>query len=105
MSRPWPGNIRELENAVEIAVIRSRDRAEVDIDDFPAARPAEPAPSAPLPTPGRDFKDRVKQFERELILGALESSGGNKSRAAERLGLKRTTLVEKLKKLSGADIQ
>jgi DNA-binding NtrC family response regulator len=102
MSRPWPGNIRELENAVEIAVIRGQDRAELDVSDFPAPRsrshPSSPAPEA------ADFKGLVTQFERDLILRALESTNGNKSQAAQILRLKRTTLIEKLKKL-GAEVE
>jgi DNA-binding NtrC family response regulator len=102
MSRPWPGNIRELENAVEIAVIRSQDRAEVDLADFPPARPL--LPSAPLLPPAGpvDLRGLVQQFERDLIHRALERAGGNKSQAAHLLSLKRTTLLEKLKKLEEA---
>jgi transcriptional regulator with GAF, ATPase, and Fis domain len=102
MSRPWPGNIRELENAVEIAVIRSQERAEVDLVDFPPARPL--LPSAPLLPPAGpvDLRGLVQQFERDLINRALERASGNKSLAAHLLGLKRTTLLEKLKKLEEA---
>ena len=100
MSRPWPGNIRELENAVEIAVIRSRDRQEVDVPDFPPARPLLIS-SAPIDAGAGDFKSMVTQFEKDLILRVLERTNGNKSRAAQILRLKRTTLIEKLKKFDG----
>jgi DNA-binding NtrC family response regulator len=104
MSRPWPGNIRELENAVEIAVIRSQERPDVDIADFPPSRPLHStAPPLAVSSAGPvDLRSLVLQFERELITNALERTGGNKNRAARLLGLKRTTLLEKLKKLESA---
>jgi DNA-binding NtrC family response regulator len=104
MARPWPGNIRELENAVEIAVIRSRDRTCVAIEDFPAPRLAAQGETAAavfdsgLPF---DFKRLVNEFERGLINRVLEQTQGNKTQAAGVLHLKRTTLIEKLKKFEG----
>jgi DNA-binding NtrC family response regulator len=106
MVRTWPGNIRELENAVEMAVIRSRNRQWLRIDDFPQPRPAiAPRLSAPAPNAGHpaDFKQLVQRFERDLIARVLERAHGNKSQAAEMLRLKRTTLVEKLKKLDSRE--
>jgi DNA-binding NtrC family response regulator len=98
MTWPWPGNIRELENAVEIAVIRSQDRELVDISDFPAPRRLFSGPAAAASEETADFKDTVTRFERDLILRVLDRTNGNKSRAAQILRLKRTTLIEKLKK-------
>ncbi len=100
MTRVWPGNIRELENAVEMAVIRSRDRAEVDLPDFPAPRAQARAVAAGAGAGSGDFKQLVTQYEKDLILTTLDRTAGNKSRAAQLLGLKRTTLLEKLKKFS-----
>ena len=106
MSRLWPGNIRELENAVEIAVIRSQDRDLVDIEDFPeprtlfASRPGQEENAEPA-----DFKTIVGHFERDLIQRVLERTHGNKTQAAELLRLKRTTLIEKLKKLRQLESQ
>jgi transcriptional regulator with GAF, ATPase, and Fis domain len=100
MARPWPGNIRELENAVEIAVIRSRDRQWLSIEDFPEPRaPNASWRGAPGGGHPAGFKQLVSRFERDLITSVLERAHGNKSQAAEMLRLKRTTLVEKLKKL------
>ena len=99
VSRHWPGNIRELENAVEIAVIRSQDRRVVKLADFPEPRPIRRAAAAASGSAGGNFKEIVSQFERELISTVLGRTQGNKTRAAEILRLKRTTLVEKLKKL------
>ncbi len=105
LNRPWPGNIRELENAVESAVIRSQERSQVEAADFPPPRPLLPPTSLPpVPTSGPvDFRGLVNRFERDLILDALERAGGNKSQAAEILGLKRTTLLEKLKRFELPD--
>jgi DNA-binding NtrC family response regulator len=106
MARPWPGNIRELENAVEMAVIRSRDREWLAIEDFPEPRPPNTAWRAAAPLSieqPADFKQLVSRFERDLINRVLERAKGNKSQAAEMLCLKRTTLVEKLKKLDALD--
>ncbi len=106
IKRPWRGNIRELENAVEIAVIRSQERAELTEQDFPPSRQAVghtgdwPMP-APLTKPaetGLDFKAMVTRYERDLILRTLELTNGNKNKAAQMLRLKRTTLIEKLKR-------
>ena len=105
MKRPWRGNIRELENAVEIAVIRSQDRTELTEQDFPPSRQAVAQTGDwPMPAPIRptgadlDFKAMVNRYERDLILRTLELTNGNKNKAAQMLRLKRTTLIEKLKR-------
>lgn len=105
--RHWPGNIRELENAMEMAVIQAQDRPTIAVCDLPD----DAAPSCATPRyddssaaaasdsqlPG-SFKNLVSRFERDLIRRTLGETHGNRSRAAECLGLKRTTLVEKLRK-------
>ncbi len=96
----WPGTVRELENAIERRVVLSADR-EIGVDDLPAAlrRPGAPAPIAPqLPRSGLRFRDVVEDFETHLILQALGQTHWNKNRAAQLLGLNRTTLIEKIKK-------
>jgi len=96
--RPWRGNIRELENAVEIAVIRSQDRAELTAQDFPPSRDSVPAPVPAPEETDLDFKALVTRYERDLILRTLQLTQGNKNKAAQILRLKRTTLIEKLKR-------
>jgi len=101
MARLWPGNIRELENAVEIAAIQSRDEPCVRIEHFPATQAA----GSPLLTDvdadhPLELRHVVARFEGELIQRALDRNAGNKTQAADELGMKRTTLIEKIKKLS-----
>ncbi len=99
----WPGNVRELENAVEMAIALSGDRLVLYASDFPLGGAAsrkiiamKPA-GAPLPESGIDFHRAVSEYEQELIEQALARTGGNKTYAADLLGLKRTTLLAKLR--------
>jgi transcriptional regulator with GAF, ATPase, and Fis domain len=100
--RPWRGNIRELENAVEIAVIRSEQRRQVTERDFPVVREVPEQNSEPAGDEELDFKTLVLNYERDLIGRALEATHGNKNRAAQLLKIKRTTLIEKLKRFENA---
>jgi transcriptional regulator with PAS, ATPase and Fis domain len=96
----WPGNVRELENLMErLSVLRGE--GEIRIEDLPAnlrERPAVALAAPSVPETGLDFREVVDQFESELIRQALEQTQGNKNRAAQLLGLNRTTLLEKIKK-------
>jgi DNA-binding NtrC family response regulator len=95
--------VRQLENAIERGVAFSGGRPQIDIGDLPneLAQAAVPALASPvsLPEEGLDLDRLVADIERELIERSLERTGGNKERAARLLKLKRTTLVEKLKRL------
>jgi DNA-binding NtrC family response regulator len=95
---PWPGNVRELEHAVARAVFLGRG-SEVDAADLPASVLAGDCPAA---GPGR-LKAALAAPERELILAALERSGWRRDVAARSLGINRTTLYKKLKRL-GLDV-
>jgi DNA-binding NtrC family response regulator len=103
MSSPWPGNVRQLENTIERAVAFGGTRGQIDVSDLPpefVEPDASPLPaSIPLPESGLDLPALVSRIERELIGRSLERTGGNKGEAARLLNLKRTTLVEKLKRL------
>jgi DNA-binding NtrC family response regulator len=103
MAYQWPGNVRQLENAVEHAVALSGGRSQIDWSDLPQELldvDASPLASAVLlPEDGIDLDALISRIERELIDRSLERTHGNKGRAAKLLNLKRTTLVEKLKRL------
>ncbi len=98
----WTGNVRALENAVERALLLTRT-ALIDASDFGPtvhAGAMVPAFTSPLvlPSDGLSLKRAVDEFENELIRQALSRTGGNKNRAAQLLGLNRTTLVEMVKR-------
>ena len=103
MAYQWPGNVRQLENAIERAVALSAGRREVDVIDLPVEVQATPqdaaAPFVDFPDSGLDLPAYLATIERELIQRSLERTGGNRNKAAELLRIKRTTLVEKLKRL------
>jgi DNA-binding NtrC family response regulator len=103
MSFAWPGNVRQLENVIERAVACGGGRPQVGVDDLPPEiASAEPAPSSAgvtLPEDGVDLNLLIAAIERDLIRRSLDRTGNNKGRAARLLRLKRTTLVEKLKRL------
>src|SRR6185295_17907237 len=106
MAYSWPGNVRQLENAIERAVAFSASRMQIDVDDLPGdiqqAEEIALSPSVALPEEGLDLDEYIANVERELIQRSLERTGGNKGQAAKLLNLKRTTLVEKLKRLDKA---
>ena len=107
MAYSWPGNVRQLENAIERAVAINTGRPQIDVADLPVeVQQAEPAlPSTvSLPEGGLDLDAYIAHIERELIERSLERTSGNKGRAAKLLNLKRTTLVEKLKRLGKQSI-
>ena len=103
MAYEWPGNIRQLENVIERSLAFSQDRSQIDLDDLPPEIQAATDPAVEVhvafPDEGMCFEDYVHDIERELIRQALEKSDGNKRRAADLLQLKRTTLIEKMKRL------
>jgi two-component system response regulator AtoC len=103
MAYHWPGNVRQLENAIERAVALSGGRREIDSSDLPVelqvAPPVTATPSVDFPEDGLDLPAYLAAIERDLIRRSLDRTGGNRNRAAELLRIKRTTLVEKLKRL------
>jgi two-component system response regulator PilR (NtrC family) len=90
---PWPGNIRELENAMERAVALERTRT-ITPESLPEQlqeRPGAPAAAVPaadaFPDAGFDLEQHVQHIEREYIAEALRRAGGVKVKAAELLGM------------------
>ncbi len=106
-SLPWPGNVRQLENAVEKAIALSGLRTTLHAADFGLSEshkllPVETAKPPVLLPEQVDFATAVNQFERAILESALKRTGGNKTAAAELLGLKRTTLIMKLRGFEAA---
>jgi DNA-binding NtrC family response regulator len=126
MSYEWRGNVRELENLVQHMSILFSGR-NVRLDDLPEKFTAGFDPSTPVDLPSSpviseqpeqtedeghvtaaadiswesgqvDFNELINDFERQLIVQAMKITGGNKKEAARLLNLKRTTLLEKMKK-------
>jgi DNA-binding NtrC family response regulator len=103
MNYNWPGNVRQLENSIERAVALVGTRNII----LPADLPHEVQKTNGnlflseiyIPDEGVNFNTEVSSLERALILQSLRRTGGNKRQAAELLNLKRTTLIEKLRRL------
>jgi two-component system response regulator PilR (NtrC family) len=98
----WPGNVRELENAIERAVVLSIGEELVEELLPSSVRQRESTGLLPpaLPPNGISFKDVVSEYERQIIIRALQSCGGVQKRAAELLQVKPTTLHEMMKRLN-----
>jgi DNA-binding NtrC family response regulator len=97
---PWPGNVRQLENLVERAVVLSQGKT-IDLPDLPAALHTAPAaPAAPHAAAGPvlPLKEALQGPEKSLIERALQHCGGNREKAAVALGINRSTLFHKLRK-------
>jgi transcriptional regulator with PAS, ATPase and Fis domain len=103
MAYHWPGNIRQLENAIERALAFSQGRSQIDVQDLTSdiQQQAAPGDSTDIwfPDDGLDFAQYIETVELALIRRSLERTRGNKRQAAKLLNLKRTTLIEKLKRL------
>jgi len=117
LAHDWPGNVRELENTIHRAVLMARgdaiDASALGLAPRPAPAPAPPAapaaPAKPLPRPERSgiaalVGRRVEEVERELIMETLSHCFGNRTRAAEILGISIRTLRNKLAEYRSAGI-
>jgi two-component system, NtrC family, response regulator HydG len=92
MGHSWPGNIRQLENVIEGAVIMSRHTL-ITKNDLP-----KNFDKVKAKTEVRSFQDEMKEPAKEIILSALKECNWNRSKAAVNLGINRTTLYNKMKK-------
>jgi DNA-binding NtrC family response regulator len=115
-ARPWKGNVRELQNVIEHAIVLVEDRGEIDAADLPVLEP-KPAGHFPLqgsylghgvPLSGyHQTRDRVvARFEREYLKSVLQETEGNVSEAARVAGVNRATLYRMLERhgLSKGDV-
>jgi transcriptional regulator with PAS, ATPase and Fis domain len=103
MSYEWPGNVRQLENIVERMVALTGARTAIMPVDLPPEienpEGSGASPTFEIPEEGINFTNIVVDMERELILQGLRKANGNKKLAAKLLNLKRTTLIEKIKRI------
>ena len=100
MDHEWRGNVRELENVIERAVVLSPGN-NITADIFPK-NVSSPGPET-SPNFSRDtvsLKEMVGNYEKQIILAALEKTKGNQKKAAQLLSVNPTTLCEKLKRFA-----
>ena len=103
MAFSWPGNVRQLENLVERALALTPGRTQIDVSDLPheVQQVGETVEETDvvLPEGGVDLQRYLHDVEREIIRRSLKRADGNKQKAARLLNIKRTTLIEKAKRL------
>jgi transcriptional regulator with GAF, ATPase, and Fis domain len=104
---PWPGNIRELQNVIERAVILTKGTLlNVAVDDLRVpnghSNPLAVAPSGDLPSPSRNMRESLDDAERQQIIAALEQANWTVAgpNGAALLGMKRSTLQSRMQKLA-----
>jgi DNA-binding NtrC family response regulator len=103
MAYSWPGNVRQIKNVIERVIALTPGRQQIEVTDLPeeiqqaTEQVAELVPT--LPGNGLDLDRYLTGIEYELIRQSLSRTKGNKRQAAQLLGLKRTTLIEKLRRL------
>ena len=94
----WPGNVRELQNVVERAVLLGRGPSIVP-DDLPSQMTSGHLPVSFEMASERPLKNALESPERSIILDVLEKNNWNRNKTAEALGINRTTLYKKMKRL------
>lgn len=91
----YPGNVRELENIIEAAVVLTRNEA-VDLEDLPYS--LQSGRAVPTYDENDPLPDRIEAFEKRIVLEALRKTDGNQSKAAEMLGISEKNIRDRLKK-------
>jgi len=103
LSYPWPGNVRELRTAIEHGVVMSNDSV-IDVRHLPQFLVSKPVPPPQSPASPKNALDAAPEFnlhalEANTIRAALATANGNRTRAADLLGVSRRTLQRKLQDL------
>ncbi|TSA56584.1 MAG: sigma-54-dependent Fis family transcriptional regulator [Planctomycetaceae bacterium] len=100
----WPGNVRELQNIMEMLVVMKEEEDYIDVDDLPDRlsnqidQVFDVEAGIEIPDEGFSLNQTITNFEKDILLKALNKSGGVKNKAAKLLQINRTTYVEKLKR-------
>ena len=94
----WPGNIRELQNAVEGAIIMCKDDIVQKWDVPNLSKFSGECLEVKANGNGKSLRQVMERPERDVIISALEENGWNRNNAAATLGINRTTLYNKMKK-------
>ncbi len=106
MNYGWPGNIRELENVVQRAVLLTK-RPIIGVELLPPALLASTAGGSRVSIgimPGQTLRDALEGPERQIILDVLRANSFSRSQTADHLGINRTTLYKKMKRLGIDDV-
>ncbi|HXG44697.1 MAG TPA: sigma-54 dependent transcriptional regulator [Gemmatimonadales bacterium] len=93
LNHPWPGNVREMRNVLERALILARGQPAIQVEHLPGEFRARPGPGDRRHTPMT-----IEELERIHIERTLRHHGGNRTRAAQELGISRATLINKIKR-------
>ena len=95
---PWPGNVRELQNIIERAVLLGREHS-VQVNDLPPQLTQGAQISSPANSVTQTLKEALEGPERQIILQSLKQHNWNRNATADALGINRTTLYKKMKRL------
>jgi transcriptional regulator with PAS, ATPase and Fis domain len=98
----WPGNVRELQNIVERAVLLGKGPV-IELADLPAEVRGSGGIVVSGPVGQQSLKEALEGPERQIIRGVLEANGWNRNATADQLGINRTTLYKKMKRLGLED--
>jgi transcriptional regulator with PAS, ATPase and Fis domain len=94
----WPGNVRELQNVIRRILLSIGERSVITRHDIPSEMRVAALQRPAMPVGTRSFRSAIEAGEKELLARALDSAGGNQSRAASTLDMKLSTFRDKLAK-------